>query len=149
MDKCFIKKDPVHLAPKKEFLIILPYLGVNSLKLRTKLVNIFKHNIPYASIKVIFRSSCHLGSFFKFKDSVPLDLLTSVVYYFKCSACNSTYIGKTPRHYMVRTCEHLSISCFTGKPVDRKSQVQSSVEKHIAETSHINDDSSFSILAFA
>ena len=96
IDKRFIKQDPVHLAEKKEFFIILPFLGVNSLKLRTKLVNMFKRSIPYGKLTVIFRSSCRMSSFFKFKDSVPTDLLCNLVYKFKCSACNSTYIGKTP-----------------------------------------------------
>ena len=149
MNKCCTVKDAVHLAPKKEFLIILPYLGVNSLRLRTKFVNMFKSCIPYASIKVVFRSPCRMNSFFKFKDSIPSDLLCNVVYKFKCSTCNCTYIGKTPRHYIERKSEHLGVSCFTGKSVNRNSQGRSAVEKHIGTTGHVNDNDSFSVVAFA
>ena len=49
----------------------------------------------------------------------------------------------------MRTSEHLRVSCFTGKPVDRKSQVPSAIEAHIASTSHVNDSNSFSIMTFA
>ena len=144
IDNCFTKKGPVNLAEKKEYFIILPYLGVNSLKRRTKLVDMFNGSIPYGKLIVIFRSPCRMNSFFKYKN-----LLCNLVYKFKCIACNSTYIGKTPRHYIVRASEHLSISCFTGDPVDRKSQNKSSVEKHIAEKEHLNNMYIFSIIAFA
>ena len=105
--------------------------------------------IPYGKLTVIFRSSCRMSSFFKFKDSMPTDLLCNLVYKFKCSACNSTSIGKTPHHYIERTSEHLTISCFTGARVGRKSQNKSAVENHISQQQPLNDICSFSIIAFA
>ena len=134
-------------VPKKEFLIILPFLGVHSLRIRNKLNKCFQQFIPYGNVKVIFRSSCRIGSFFKFKDSIPLQLLSQVIYKFSCSTCNSAYIGKTPRHFVVRECEHLNLSPFTGNPVNRSSQVKSNVENHIHMNTHVNDKESFSIIA--
>ena len=134
---------------KKEFFIILPYLGIDSLRLRSKLVNVFGYFIPYAKLNVIFRSSCRMNSFFKFKDSIPSDLRCNIIYKFSCGICNDAYIGKTPRHYIVRRSEHLSISSFTGKTVNRSSQYKSAVEKHILSTHHLNDSDNFSIIASA
>ena len=37
-----------------------------------------------------------------------------LLYYLKCSSCNSAYIGKTNRHYLVIVFEHLGISFRTG-----------------------------------
>ena len=149
LQKCLQQKLPVHTVPKKEFFIILPYLGVNSLRLNTMLTKTFQTNIPFANLKVIFRSSCRMRSFFRYKDNIPLDYMSQVIYKFVCNTCNSVYIGKTPRHYGVRKCEHLTISAFTRKPVDRTSQVRTSVELHGLSEGHVNTEDSISLMAFA
>ena len=60
------------------------------------------------------KSVNRLGSFFSFKDRVPLNARSLVLYKFQCSRCNSAYAGKTKRHFLVRTFEHLGISLKTG-----------------------------------
>ena len=115
---------------KKEISICLLYLGTISLKLRTKLKNIFKRSLPTVDFKVVFRSSCRMRSFFRFKDRVSTDLLSHLIYKFTCADCNASYLGETRRHYVVRNCEHLRISPFTGKPA---SNLPTSVTKHIVE----------------
>ena len=62
----------------------------------------------------MFNSGKRLGSFFSFKDKVPLNARSLVLYKFTCSSCNSAYIGKTKRHFLVRMFEHLGISLSTG-----------------------------------
>ena len=90
---------------------------------------------------------CRMSSFFKYKDGVPAQFY--VTGYINLNVVIVIAIGKAPRHYIVRTSEHLIISCLTGDPVDRKSQNKSAVEKHIAEKEHLNNICSFSIIAFA
>ena len=34
---------------------------------------------------------------------------------YTCNTCNSVYIGKTKRHYLVRQSEHLGTLIFTNK----------------------------------
>ena len=36
---------------------------------------------------------------FRFKDRVPYDLVSGVVYEYTCGRCNSSYYGDTERHY--------------------------------------------------
>ena len=49
----------------------------------------------------------------------------------------------------MRFSEHLSISPFTGKTLNRRTQIKSNVEKHIANFNHTNDKETFSIIGSA
>ena len=40
------------------------------------------------------------------KPKIPKEFQSNLVYQFKCSRCNSTYVGKTCRHLLVRVQEH-------------------------------------------
>ena len=125
IDKCinlFLKKKyeikhPVSTVPKKEITMYLPYLGTTSLALRTSLTKVVSKSLPFCKIRVVFKSSTRLSSFFSFKDKIPQSLISGVVYKYQCSRCNSAYIGKTIRYYETRLSEHLSVSALTGKPL--------------------------------
>ena len=71
-----------------------------------------------------------MRSFFQFKDKCPIDLSSHLIYKFTCASCNASYLGETNRHYVVRKCEHLCMSPFTGKTVK---SAPTSVTKHITE----------------
>ena len=114
LDKLFSKKKIVHTVPKKVINISLPFMGKDSLKIRGNLTKIAKTYFPFCKIQVMFNSGKRLGSFFSFKDKVPLNARSLVLYKFTCSRCNSAYIGKTKRHFLVRMFEHLGISLCTG-----------------------------------
>ena len=106
---------PNYNVPKKIVNINLPFMGTDSLKLRTKLTKILKDYFPMCKIQVTFNSTCRISNFFKFKDKVPLNVRSLILYKFSCGGCNSTYLGKSKRHYLVRVFEHLGISLATGK----------------------------------
>ena len=114
-DKLFLKKKIVFTVPKKVINISLPYMGKNSLKIRTKLTKIAKSYFFACKIQVTFNAGSRLNNFFNFKDKIPLNVRSLILYKFTCRRCNSTYGGKTKRHYMVRIFEHLGISLATGK----------------------------------
>ena len=125
IDKCiFVFLNKIHrekrlitTVPKKEVNIILPFLGSLSLQIRSRLIKSFNKSIPHAKIKVIFKTSVKLGSYFRFKDIFPSSLRSHVIYKYKCRRCNSTYVGKTKRYWEKRLEEHLSTSALTGKPL--------------------------------
>ena len=52
-------------------IIVLPFIGKVLLDLRTHLKNSIIKNRPFCKIKVIFKSSTPIGSFFQFKDKMP------------------------------------------------------------------------------
>ena len=72
LNKQFSQKMLEHTVPKKELFIVLPYLGMPSLCLRTRLQKSIISNISFCKIKVIFKSSKRLANFFRFKDKIPL-----------------------------------------------------------------------------
>ena len=128
-DKLFRPKQSSD-TDKTEVTMCLPYLGTISLKTRRRLKNIMKQSLPKINLNVIFRSSCRIRSFFNFKDKLSTDLVSHLIYKFTCADCNASYLGETNRHYIVRCCEHLGTSPFTGKQVSR---APTAVTKHIAE----------------
>ena len=110
-------KDPIQSAEKLEVMICLPYMGTVSLKLRQRLLTTFAYALPCCNLRVVFKSGLRLSHFFKFKDIVPRDLRSKVVYSFQCDGCNSVYYGQTIRHLNVRAAEHIGVSALTGKNI--------------------------------
>ena len=84
------------------------------LKLGANLFKLAKTYFPCCKIQVVFKSDKRLGSFFSFKDRVPLNVRSLLIYKFTCSSCNSAYVGKTKRHFLVRMFGHLGVSLSTG-----------------------------------
>ena len=133
-------------VPKKDVLIVLPFLGQFSLNLRSRLYNCFNKTLPQCNIKVIFQSKNHLSNLFRFKDSIPKELRSHIVYKFLCSNCNITYYGETERHLNVRSGEHLSLSALTGKRVNNNKK--SAVKDHCLFFNHVGSFEDFSILTY-
>ena len=129
LNKQFSQKILEHTVPKKELFIVLPYLIMSSLCLRTRLQKSINSNISFCKIKVIFKSSTRLANFFRFKDKIPLWLRSNIVYKFACGRCNATYYGESCRHFKVRVGEHPGISPLTSK--------QSKSKKSIAFKDHM------------
>ena len=63
-DKLYVRKQIVPTAPKKELLVVLPYLETFSLNLRKRLYKLVSKSLPQCNIKVIFQSKSRLSSFF-------------------------------------------------------------------------------------
>ena len=72
-----------------------------------------------------------------------------VVYKYKCSHCNMTYIGKIKRHHLVRMCEHLGISYKTQKHTKFNPDTTTAIRDHIRENNHPGDFSNFKIISYA
>ena len=58
------------------------------------------------NLKIVF-STFKLASLFSTKDKVPYGLKSYVVYKFRCTGCNTSYVGETYRHISTRTQEDL------------------------------------------
>ncbi len=102
------------LPEKKPVLIVLPYCGVSSLQIRTRLASLCKKHFPQVNCRIVLRPASRLCNLFRFKDRVPIALKSKVVYSYKCSGCNAHYYSKPIRHTKTRCCEHMGISPLTG-----------------------------------
>jgi hypothetical protein len=148
-DKIFIKKIVVLTASKKKLILSLDYLGKHSLELKKRLERIINEQIPFCKINVVFSSKNKLRNFFSFKDKVPMNLKSLVLYKFTCSDCNITYIGKTCRHFQVRFSEHLGISKTTNLPLKYNKKSSTAVRDHIHFCEHHNTVDCFKIIGSA
>ena len=115
LNKQFAQKNVEHTVPKKELLIVLAYLGMSALCLRTHLQKTINKNISFCKIEMIFKLSAQLANFFRFKEEIPLCLHSNIVYKSSCGRCSATYYGKTFCHFKVRVYEHSGISPLTIK----------------------------------
>ena len=131
LNKIFIKKIIVDTVPRRDYNIVLPYLGPLSNKIQKRIKNVFQKIIPTGTIKVVFKTQRRLAHFFKFKDAIPSDLSSHIIYQFKCPGCNAGYIGETRVYHKVRNCQHLGISEWTNRPT--KGGVPTTITKHILE----------------
>ena len=85
----------------------LPYIGNLLHHIKIKLSKICKGFCKETfNIKLIF-NSFEIKNYFSYKDPIPNDLKSSLVYIYTCASCSSSYIGKTYRHFKARIDEHI------------------------------------------
>ena len=70
LNQVFIDKKIYALAPKKELVCVLPFIGKKSLQLRSKLVKSVQNNLSFCHLKVVFQSPYKLHTLFHFKDTL-------------------------------------------------------------------------------
>ena len=87
-----------------------------------------------------------MSNAFRFKDQIPKCLNSMQLYKFTCNTCNSVYIGKTKRHYLVRQFEHLGSSVFANKALRYSDKVATAIRKHCHHQNHVNCIDNFKIM---
>ena len=119
---------------ERTVLMLLPFLGNQSFQLRNRVQKLMKTTFPDQKFRLIFRPQLRLRQFFGYKDRLPLELRSFVVYNYTCSCCAATYYGKTYRHYKERVFEHLGRSARTGNPlISHPTRSQKSSESAILD----------------
>ena len=98
-NKIHEKRTPITTVPKKEFMMVLPFLGTTSLKLKNQMIRSYRKLLPFSNLKIIFKTSRRISSCFNFKDKIPKSLMSGVIYKYTCAGCNACYIGSTKRFW--------------------------------------------------
>lgn len=127
--------EKLQTVPKLEVMMMLPFHGLISEKLRRNLTNLFKDAYPQVSLKIVYKTTNRLSNLFMFKDVIPLRLKSHLVYGVHCTDCPAVYVGKTKRHLGKRFKEHLDVR----KP--------SAVTEHLMRTNHSTNLESVKVLA--
>ena len=135
VDKLLIKCRQLITVEKKTLFFSLPYLGEISLQTRTKLRKSLKGLLNSCKLQIVFKSQRKLSNVFRFKDRLPSDLVSGVVYKYTCGRCSSTYYGETDRHLKVRSREHIGISPLTFKKT--KPSKESAIRDHLLNCNNI------------
>ena len=94
-------------------------------------------------LQIVFKSQNKLAKAFRFKDCIPKELTSGVIYKFHCGFCNESYYGECVRHLNVRIGEHIGISPLTRKKVKPKG---SAVSDHLLLCNHSPSFENFSVL---
>ena len=68
--------------PKKTLFLVLPYLGPLSLQTRTKLRKFVEGIFNCFKLQIAFKGQNKLANSFRFKDRIPKELTSVVVYKF-------------------------------------------------------------------
>ena len=105
----------------------------------------FKGIFNCSKLQIVFKSQRKLASVFRFKDRLPYDLVSGVVYKYTCGSCKSSYYGETDRHLKVRCGEHIGISPLTSKKI--KPSKESAIRDHLLICNNVPSFDEFSILA--
>ena len=97
MDNIHVVKETTLTVEKKPLVLVLPYLDSTSLQTRTKLKKSLRNILHCCKLQIVFKNKTRLGNNFHFKDQIPKDLTSGVVYKFQCGLCNEsqTYFGKS------------------------------------------------------
>ena len=81
----------------------LPYIGNLSHHVKNKLLKLCKEFCKENfNIKLVF-NSFKIKNYFSYKDPIPDDLKSLLIYKFTCASCSSSHIGKTCRYFNYKT----------------------------------------------
>ena len=143
MDNIHFVKETTLTVEKKPLVPVLPYTGSVTLQIRTKLKKSLKNIINCSKLQTVFKNKTRLGNNFHFKDQIPKDLTSGIVYKFHCGLCNESYYGECMRHLNVRIGEDIGISPLTRIQVKPKNN---SVADHLLLCNHSASCGDLSIL---
>ena len=105
-------------------------------KSRKGILNCFK-------LQIVFKSQNKLAKAFRFKNRIPKQLTSGVIYKFHCGLYNESYYGECVRHLNARIGEHIGISPLTRKKVKPQG---SAVSDHLLLCNHSPSFENFSVL---
>ena len=80
INKLVIKCLQVTTIQKKTLTLLLPYLVEISLQTGAELRRPFKGILNCCKLQIMFKSQRKLGNIFRFKDRLPFDLVSGIIY---------------------------------------------------------------------
>ena len=100
--KTFVENSSVNNSLKVNFLFVIN----KQTKLRKYLKGLRKSWI----LQIVFKSQRKLSNIYRFKDRLPFNLVSGVVYKYVCGRCISTYYDEIDGYLIVGFGEHSAIS---------------------------------------
>ena len=133
------QREQTTTVPKKEILVILPFLGLQSNVITKQLKACINKFYGCIDLRVIFQSNHRIKSFFPYKDRFNRSQMSKVVYKASCWDCQDFYTGKTKRRLHDRKTEHFKAITSTSHA--------SAIADHVTSTGHNFKWDHFDILA--
>ena len=117
LNNVYLVQENVPTVDKKSLLLVLPYLGIRSLQTRAKLQQALKVVLNCCKLEIVSKCQTRLSHSFPYKDPIPKDLMSGVVYKLQCAICSESYYGESIRYLDIKSGEHVGVSPLTGKKV--------------------------------
>ena len=130
---------PILTVPKKDVIILLPYLGLQSNQIAKRLRSCVYNFYSCVNLKTVFQNTLRIKSFFPYKDRLNRSQKSKVIYKAGCWDCTDFYIGKTKRRLHDRKTEHFKALA--------KNDHTSAIADHVKTTGHNIKWDHFDILA--
>ena len=124
----------------------LPYYGSFSNTIQKDISKVLNPIFPNHEFVFICSNNFSLSTLFPFKDKIPTDLQTRVIYRYICDSCNKSYYGETSRNFRTRMFEHAGLSSDTGKEVVGS---PTAIKQHKLSSKHPVKLENFSIIDYA
>ena len=102
-------------SPQKGFILFSSFIGCHSLQIRTQTLKLCSSAYPHIRIRFVFQPGKRIAHLSNFKDRIPKDPRSCVVYSYTCQCFSSLYVGQTARHLHTRASDDLGVSALTGK----------------------------------
>ena len=121
VNKLLFKKlspKPVEFSASKMIMYVkLPFLNNECCSfIKRELKKILDCKYPYIDFRYVFVNNFSIQGLLSHKESLPMDLRSSLVYAYECRACGSTYLGQTKKCLWSRVGDHFGISMLEGQP---------------------------------
>jgi hypothetical protein len=117
----------------RKIYLSFPYFGHQSERMKIDIQRLLSEYFIGIEFNIILVNKFTIGSFFNYKDRLPLASRSSLVYSFSCAQCASSYVGMTARALFTRVAEHAGRSFRTGRPLAQPPH--SSVRLHTEQCS--------------
>ena len=75
-----LTKTTQDIVNKKQLLIVSSFLGAQSFLVRKRLQSCVRNRLPYRSLRIGFQSKTRVSSLFCFKDTIPTEITSHLVY---------------------------------------------------------------------
>ena len=144
LSKVYTQTCTTELKASTPMFLSIPYFGPQSEKLRHELIKVLEKYFPSLCFRIVLVNRNTISSMFRFKDSLPCSLRSSLVYSYSCSRCESQYVGETSRLLGMRIAEHMGTSYRTNIPLTVPPH--SSIRDHANICNNSIDKNDFKIL---
>ena len=131
-------------VPKPIIIFSTYYLGNVSKTVTKELNGLICRYYPQIRLRLVYKSLDTIGCRFKFKDRIPVDFMSCLIYQYKCGSCNAIYIGKTEQNFRCRISQHQGVSFRTGRDLSFPSQ--SDIREHCLKHRQKVDSNNFTVL---
>ena len=137
--------NPTSTTVRKHTIYVpFPYFGYISDTLKKEIQTYVEKLYPQIDLRIAFKNSFSIGSFFRHKDLMPASLCSNVIYTYKCALCNECYTGSTQRQLQCRIAEHLGVSVRTGMHLSK--EPFSAIYDHKEKMNHPINKNDFKIV---